>query len=155
MSGQSPALEPFAESVTLARASSEIEVGAILVVDDDADIRGILRVILESAGHEVVEAAHGAAALDLISAQRLPDLVVTDLIMPVLDGTELIGRLRSAPTTAAIPIVVVSADAVAAWTLKASGMVEAVVRKPFEPATVVACVRALATLTKRDRTPVA
>ena len=120
------------------------------MVDDDADVRAILRVILESAGHEVVEAAHGAAALDLISPQRLPDLVVTDLIMPVLGGTELIGRLRSAPATAAIPIVVISADAVAAWTLKASGLVEAVVPKPFEAATVMACVQAVARTTNRE-----
>lgn len=116
----------------------------ILVVDDDPGIRFVLRAILEKAGHEVVEAPHGAAALELITPQRLPDLVVTDLMMPVLGGEELIGRLRSAPATATIPIVVVSADAVAAWTLKASGLVEAVVPKPFEAAAVRACVHAVA-----------
>jgi two-component system chemotaxis response regulator CheY len=119
-------------------------VSVILVVDDDSDIRVVLRLILENAGHEVVEAAHGAAALDLISPHRLPDLVVTDLLMPVLSGEELIGRLRSTPTTAAIPIVVVSGNAVAAWTLKASGMVEAVVAKPFEAAAVMATIHAVA-----------
>jgi len=99
----------------------------------------MLREILEAAGHEVVEAAHGAAALDLIP-QLLPDLVVTDLAMPVLGGEELIGSLRSAPTTAAIPIVVLSGNAVAASTLKASGLVEAVMVKPFEAAAVTACI---------------
>jgi CheY-like chemotaxis protein len=109
----------------------------------------VLRVILENAGHEVVEAAHGAAALDLISPQRLPDLVVTDLRMPVLSGEEMIGRLRSAPATAAIPIVVVSGNAVAAWTLKASGLVEAVVAKPFVAATVRATIHAVANRASR------
>jgi len=100
----------------------------------------MLREILEAAGHEVVEAAHGAAALDLITPQRLPDLVVTDLAMPILRGEEFIGSLRSAPATAAIPIVVLSGNAVAAWTLKASGLVEAVVSKPFDAAAVTACI---------------
>jgi len=116
----------------------------ILVVDDDADVRFVLREILEEAGHEVVEAAHGAAALDLISPQRLPDLVVTDLAMPILGGEELIGRLRSTPTTAAIPIVVLSGNADAAWTLKASGLVEAVVSKPFGAAAVTKAIHAVA-----------
>jgi len=121
----------------------------ILVVDDDSDIRCMLREILEAAGHEVVEAEHGAAALDLITPQRLPDLVVTDLAMPILGGEELIGSLRSTPTTAAIPIVVVSGNAVAAWTLKTSGLVEAVVGKPFAAATVTACVRDVASRVSR------
>jgi CheY-like chemotaxis protein len=116
----------------------------ILVVDDDSDIRRMLREILEAVGHEVVEAEHGAAALDLITPQRLPDLVVTDLAMPILGGEEFIGSLRSAPATAAIPIVVLSGNAVAAWTLKASGLVEAVVSKPFEAAAVTACIHDVA-----------
>jgi two-component system, OmpR family, KDP operon response regulator KdpE len=116
----------------------------ILVVDDDKDVRLLLREILEAAGHEVVEAEHGAAALDLITLQRLPDLVVTDLAMPILGGEELIGSLRSRSTTAAIPIVVVSGNAAAAWTLKASGLVEAVVAKPFAAGAVTACIRDVA-----------
>ena len=112
----------------------------------------MLREILEAAGHEVVEAAHGAAALDLITPQRLPDLVVTDLAMPILGGEELIGSLRSTPTTAAIPIVVLSGNAVAAWTLKASGLVEAVVAKPFAAAAVTACIRDVAS--RGSRRPV-
>ena len=121
-----------------------IRVSMILVVDDDPGVRFMLRLILESAGHEVVEAAHGAAALNLISPRRLPDVVVTDLMMPVLGGEELIGHLRAAPATATIPIVVVSGNAVAAWSLKASGLVEAVVSKPFDAAKVTQCIHAVA-----------
>jgi CheY-like chemotaxis protein len=116
----------------------------ILVVDDDPGLRFMVRLILENAGHEVIEAAHGAAALNLISPPRLPDVVVTDLVMPVLGGEELIAHLRSAPTTATIPIVVVSGNTVEAWTLKASGLVEAVVPKPFEAAKLTQCIDAVA-----------
>ena len=122
----------------------------ILVVDDDATIRFALKMILKEAGHEVVEAAHGAAAFDLIGPQHLPDVVMTDLAMPILCGEDLIQRLRSEAPTAAIPIVVVSGDAVKAWTLKASGLVDAVVAKPFDAATLTRCVQAV---TNRANSP--
>jgi len=115
----------------------------ILVVDDDSATRLLVRSILEIAGHEVIEAPHGSAALDLISPQRLPDVILTDLTMPVLDGKELIAQLRSGPVTAAIPIVVVSGNLVEAWTLKATGLVEAVVSKPFEATNLALCIHAL------------
>jgi CheY-like chemotaxis protein len=116
----------------------------ILVVDDDAPTRVVLRMILEKAGHEVVEAAHGAAALDIISPDLLPDVVMTDLTMPILSGKELIELLRSGPITAAIPIVVVSGNHDSARTLQASGLVEAVVDKPFDAASLTECIRAVA-----------
>jgi len=115
----------------------------ILVVDDDPATRLLVRSILEIDGHEVIEAPHGSAALNLITPERLPDVVVTDLTMPILDGKKLIAYLRSLPVTATIPIVVVSGDLVEAWTLKASGLVEAVVRKPFAAANLAQCIRAL------------
>ncbi len=116
----------------------------ILVVDDDSATRLLVRSILEIAGHEVIEAPHGSAALELISPQRLPDVVVTDLTMPVLGGKELIAQLRSGPVTAAIPIVVMSGNLAEARTLKASGLVEAVVSKPFVAAHLAQCIHAVA-----------
>ena len=116
----------------------------ILVVDDDPDTRSLLRLILETAGHEVVEAAHGRAALEIIQPDPLPDVVLTDLMMPVLDGAALIGRLNSEPRTAAIPIVVVSASSDAASTLQASGLVQAFVRKPFDVYALVHSVESVA-----------
>ena len=79
----------------------------VLIVDDDPSTRFVMRMILETAGHLVTEAEHGAAALARMGTHP-PDIVTTDLMMPVLDGKELIERLRSQPTTASIPIVVVS-----------------------------------------------
>jgi CheY-like chemotaxis protein len=79
------------------------------VVDDEPDMRFLFRHFLETAGHEVVEANDGGAALQSVH-ESPPDLVITDIMMPVMGGLELIGRLRSDPATAAIPIVVVSGD---------------------------------------------
>jgi CheY-like chemotaxis protein len=84
-------------------------VSRILVVDDEPDLRFLLRRVFERAGHEVIEATDGAAALALVY-ESPPDLVVTDIMMPVMDGAELIGRLRSDPATAGIPILSVSGD---------------------------------------------
>lgn len=112
----------------------------ILVVDDDRDTRSLLRLIFETAGHSVVEAPHGKAALDIIRPNSLPDVVVTDLRMPVLSGLHLIEHLHSEPRTRAIPIVVVSANSDAARTLQTSGLVQAVVRKPFDVHALIECI---------------
>jgi CheY-like chemotaxis protein len=79
------------------------------VVDDEPDMRFLFRYFLEIAGHEVFEANNGGAALQSVHKSP-PDLVITDIMMPVMGGLELIGRLRSDPATAAIPILVVSGD---------------------------------------------
>lgn len=113
-------------------------------MDDDPSTRTLLRLILETAGHVVVEAPHGQAALEVIRADALPDVVVTDLVMPVLSGAELIERLHSERQTAAIPIVVLSASSDAAGPLQASGLVQAVVRKPFDVYALVDCIANLA-----------
>src|SRR3984957_9156427 len=81
----------------------------ILIVDDEPDERFLIRRMFERAGHEVVEADNGAAALDIVR-ESPPDLVVTDMMMPVMDGAELIRRLRCEPATAGIPILVASSD---------------------------------------------
>jgi CheY-like chemotaxis protein len=84
-------------------------VSRILVVDDEPDQRFLLRRILERAGHEVSEAVNGAAAL-ATARDSPPDLVVTDMMMPVMGGPELIRRLREEPATAGIPILAASGD---------------------------------------------
>jgi CheY-like chemotaxis protein len=72
------------------------------VVDDEADQRFLLRRCFESAGYDVTEAGDGVAALKCVANAR-PNLVVTDVMMPVMDGPELIMLLRAAPATADIP----------------------------------------------------
>jgi CheY-like chemotaxis protein len=104
----------------------------ILVVDDDEGSRLVLRAVLEPSGHLVIEVPDGQAALDLISSVITPDIVVTDLSMPVLGGEALISRLRAEPKTNSIPIVVVSSDYDLALALQMSGHVDAFVAKPVD-----------------------
>jgi len=98
----------------------------ILVVDDEPDQRFLLRRIFERAGHEVTDAGDGAAALRAVR-ESPPDLVVTDIMMPVMGGAELIRRLRCEPATAGIPIVAASGDS------HLAGDVDAMVPKPYSP----------------------
>ena len=78
-----------------------------LVVDDEPDIRYIVARVLGSAGYDVVEAPHGEAALEL-AFHAAPGLVITDFMMPVMGGVELIARLRADERTAGIPIVLLT-----------------------------------------------
>jgi two-component system chemotaxis sensor kinase CheA len=81
----------------------------VLVVDDSELMRDVAASTLRGMGHEVDEAVDGRDALARIE-RRLPDLVVTDLDMPVLDGFALIERLRAEPRTARVPIVVLTSN---------------------------------------------
>jgi CheY-like chemotaxis protein len=103
---------------------SDARVARILIVDDEPDVRFMMRLILEGAGHQVTEARHGATGLKSVRA-RQPDLVTTDVMMPTMDGLEFIKRLRSDPETAAIPILVVSGNSELATAANAR------LRKPF------------------------
>ena len=108
----------------------------ILVVDDEPDLRYLLRRSFERAGHEVIDAGHGAAALEAIH-RSVPDLVVTDMMMPVMDGAELIRRLRADPATAEIPILAATGDA------QLAGGADLVLAKPYQPQQLVAAANAL------------
>ncbi len=79
----------------------------VLVVDDDPQIRSLLRQEFEEAGHAVVEAADGREALAAVAAQR-PDLVVLDVMMPELTGFDVAAVLKGDPATARVPIVILS-----------------------------------------------
>lgn len=109
----------------------------VLVVDDESNMRFLLRMVFETGGFEVVEAHHGAVALERVKEEE-PDLVVTDLMMPVMSGRELIERLRGDAETAGIPIVVVSANP--RTTLHA---VDAMLGKPFDPDELLEAARSL------------
>jgi len=82
--------------------------GPILVVEDVPHVRDLLVMTLRFQGYEVLAAANGAEALEKV-AQRPPVLVVTDILMPRLDGYALAYRLRSDPQTRSIPIIFISA----------------------------------------------
>lgn len=83
---------------------------SILIVDDDDDIRELLRFALESEGYEVQDARGGAEALELLRTAGTPDLAIVDLMMPVMNGQELARALRGSPETANLPLLVMSGD---------------------------------------------
>ena len=85
------------------------ERGSVVLVDDNADMRSYLSRLL-GREHEVRVAADGWQALQLIG-ERVPDLVMTDVMMARMDGFQLLRRLRESPATATLPVVMVSANA--------------------------------------------
>ncbi len=80
----------------------------VLVVDDDPTVRAAAALTLEAEGYEVRCAAHGREALERLRQER-PDLIVLDMMMPVMDGWELLDKLKREPRWAGIPVVIVSA----------------------------------------------
>jgi CheY-like chemotaxis protein len=81
----------------------------ILVVEDDAAIRGLVTEVLRDDGYEVSEAANGAEALEYVGDHR-PDLIVLDLMMPVMDGWTFVEECRRTNACTEVPIVVTSAS---------------------------------------------
>lgn len=115
----------------------------ILIVDDETDIADLLRIALESAGYRVATAYNGQNALDVLAEMETkPDLVITDYMMPLLDGPEMV-RAMKASGYADTPVILMSAVPDAA--LKAyPGLFDAVLHKPFLPdALVVAIAKVL------------
>jgi len=82
----------------------------VLVADDDADNRILITRLFEGVGLQVQAVRNGREALDLIRSGR-PDLVLTDLVMPVIDGMELVRDLRSDAANSQLPIIAMSASA--------------------------------------------
>ncbi|HTR71761.1 MAG TPA: response regulator [Mycobacteriales bacterium] len=82
----------------------------VLVAEDEPDIRVLARLLLEMAGHDVVEAADGDAALDLLSIDDAIDVVLLDLRLPGRDGWQVMAELQTMPRATAVRVVVFSAQ---------------------------------------------
>ncbi|MET0445365.1 MAG: response regulator [Pseudorhodoplanes sp.] len=81
----------------------------VLVVDDSEDVRAVVRQTVEKTGLKTVEAENGQAALDWLAANPVPALVLLDLMMPVMDGFTFLDRVKTIPSLARVPIVVLTA----------------------------------------------
>ena len=102
----------------------------VLVVDDDRDLRDLLAAVLSSAGYDVLTAENGAAALSVLRTV-LPDLIVLDLMMPVMNGWQFREAQMALPDYARIPVVCLSGHHAARQQANSLG-IEASVVKPFE-----------------------
>ncbi len=104
----------------------------ILVVDDEPDVVEIVRLRLERDGHIILSAPNGQAAL-MAAITRHPDLVVLDVMMPGLDGFEVLRRLKHGAHTADLPVIMLTAktdfsSVAQGWSLNADNYVT----KPFK-----------------------
>jgi len=105
----------------------------ILVVEDQEDNRRILRDLFANAGYELIEAESGDEALTALTV-RLPDLILMDIQLPVMDGYEATRRIRLNPELKSIPIIAVTSYALAGDEAKAlAAGCNAYVTKPFSP----------------------
>ncbi len=107
--------------------------GRVLVVDDEAEIRELCRVNLEFEGFDVVEARNGSEAIEMARRVR-PDLVFLDLMMPGVDGWDVLHALKTDDDLASIPVILLTAksgedDQMRGWQ---EGILE-YVSKPFNP----------------------
>lgn len=115
----------------------------VLLVEDNRDNRDIYRTILEHAGHAVTEAVNGVEAIPLAVEGR-PDIIVMDVTMPIMDGLECTRRLRADATTSKIPILVLTAHALASDVQDAKDAgANAYLSKPCAPRTLLAEVERL------------
>lgn len=102
----------------------------ILIVEDDMDIREALEQILEGEGYEVVSAPNGKVALDRMRECK-PQLVLLDLMMPVMNGWQFRQSQRQDEALAQVPVVIISADGSARREATAMG-VQGFMQKPIE-----------------------
>jgi PAS domain S-box-containing protein len=114
----------------------------VLIADDNADMREYLTNLLRNAGYQVTNVEDGRQALETIRAQ-IPDLVISDVMMPGLDGLQLVAALRRDPRTAAVPVLLLSARAGQEASIEGlrAGADDYLV-KPFAAAELLARVRA-------------
>ena len=107
---------------------------AIMVVDDEPEIVTLLRFILEKEGYAVSDAGNGQDALEKLGGGNLPDLIILDIMMPIMDGYALNMKLQADASTRAIPILVLTAKGQKMRDLfEMAPNVAAYVQKPFDP----------------------
>lgn len=116
----------------------------LLIIDDEEDIRKVARLALvHLGGMEVAEASNGPDGIAAAAALK-PDGILLDVMMPGLDGPDVLGRLRADPATAAIPVIFLTAKAMGSEIARLRSLGAAgVLTKPFDPATLSAQIRAI------------
>ncbi len=140
--GDLPVLDPGARRAAGARLPERDLVSRrILVVDDHADNRRILRDLLGSAGFEILEALTGEEAVAKAEA-TVPDLILMDIQLPGIDGYEATRRIKANEALRRIPLIVVTSYALSGDDVKAlAAGADAYVAKPFSPRAMLAKVR--------------
>jgi CheY-like chemotaxis protein len=110
----------------------------VLVVDDEPSIRSLLSELLQDVGYTVEEAANGLEALRKVQSAP-PDVVILDLLMPIMDGWRFLDECRSVPSCSHLPVVVLSAS----HSVPQDERVRAFLKKPFDLNALVSAVESL------------
>jgi DNA-binding response OmpR family regulator len=123
----------------------------VLVVDDDPMVTRLVRINLEMEDFEVLEAWDGRAALEVLQGNP-PELLLLDIMMPQMDGWELLRRLRSDPELSDLPIILLTArvqdmDVARGWRMGADGYIT----KPFNPVELAGALRGVLAATLEER----
>jgi CheY-like chemotaxis protein len=116
------------------------QLGRVLVVDDDADIRDTIGDILEMRGYEVARAANGREALERLRDGPRPCVILLDLMMPVVSGWEFRQQQTSDTALASVPVVIISGDGTVAQKAESIDVHE-YLRKPVDLSAMLAVVR--------------
>lgn len=110
----------------------------VLVVEDEPENRLFIGLMLRTEGYDVLEAEDGQCALELLARERLPELILLDVMMPGLNGWQVFQRLRQDPRLAKIPVVMLTALAQRSDVERAVELgVDGYLTKPFEPADLI------------------
>jgi two-component system cell cycle response regulator DivK len=113
----------------------------ILVVEDQEDLRDVLRTLLVGSGYEMLEAADGEAGVAKAQSDR-PDLILMDIQLPVLDGYEATRRIKTDPSLKATPVIAVSSFAMKGDEEKARAAgCDHYVTKPYSPLQLLRIIR--------------
>lgn len=128
LAGRGPTPPSGTDTESIERTATGRRQPTVLVVDDDHGIRTALAMVLEDEGLRCTTAANGAEALELLRSGVRPDLIILDLMMPVMSGFEFRAAQRADPALAAIPTVVLSAAGEPSSRLRELGV--EVFRKP-------------------------
>lgn len=92
------------------KSGSQAQPRTVLIVEDDQDLRAMLTIILNNEGWAVKTAANGFEALQTLSKGNLPDLILTDMHMPIMGGRELLDRVLGDSRTKDIPVIFASGE---------------------------------------------
>ncbi|MCX6375216.1 MAG: response regulator [Armatimonadetes bacterium] len=105
----------------------------VMVVDDEPDLVRLVEFILQKEGFDVIACSDGRTALNLVEDEK-PDLIILDIMMPLLDGMEVLRQIRSRRGTARVPVIMLTAKTASVTVDEARQLwVSDYVMKPFDP----------------------